>query len=419
MATGIRKRHSTCCASHEDGRCRCAGRWEAWVYLAREGKRIHRSFATESEAKSWRADATTAAAAGKLRAPVKRTIREAADAWHEGAVVGRIRDRSGRPYKPSTLRGYRRSLDQRVLPDFGALQLSELRRGDVQAWVDRMLGEGLSPGTIRNALNPLQAVYRHAIRRDLVSINPTRDLELPTARGRRDRIASAVEADALLAALAKAERATWATAFYAGLRRGELRALRWSDVDFGRSEIRVERSWDQHEGPLDPKSESGSRTVPLLAALRDHMLDHKLTTDRAGEDLCFGRSAVDAFVGSTVNNRAKQSWKVAELRPITLHECRHTFASLLIDAGVNAKAIQTFMGHSTIEMTFNQYGHLMPGSRNQARELVDAYLEAAIAEGRAEAKVAEPRHSLATVEHPSERFPAVPANASGVEVPHI
>ncbi len=53
---------------------------------------------------------------------------------------------------------------------------------------------------------------------------------------------------------------------------------------------------------------------------------------------------------------------------MTLHECRHTFASLLIDAGVNAKATQEFMGHGTIEETFNRYGHLMPGARDHARE---------------------------------------------------
>lgn len=74
---------------------------------------------------------------------------------------------------------------------------------------------------------------------------------------------------------------------------------------------------------------------------------------------------------------------------ITLHECRHTFASMLIHAAVNPKAIQEFMGHSTIEMTFDQYGHLMPGSREQARELVDAYLEAASAEARVEAAAAD------------------------------
>ena len=111
------------------------------------------------------------------------------------------------------------------------------------------------------------------------------------------------------------------------------------DVDLGRAEIHVHRSWDQHEGPISPKSKAGIRTVPVLAVLRDRL------------DAC-------------------------------LLTCRHTFASLLIDAGVNPKAIQEFMGHATIEETFSRYGHLMPGTRNQARELVDAYMTSAMTSAR-------------------------------------
>ncbi len=82
----------------------------------------------------------------------------------------------------------------------------------------------------------------------------------------RPTVASAEEAAKLLAALPEADRPLWATAFYAGLRRGELQALRWSDVDLGRSEIRVERSWDQVEGAIEPKSR---RKSPHGAAARD------------------------------------------------------------------------------------------------------------------------------------------------------
>lgn len=422
MATGIRKLHSKGCRSRGGGRCNCGAGYEASIYLAREGRKVRRTFERESEAKAWRADAQAEANAGKLRTPTKLTIRDAAWLWLEGAEQGAIRDRSGRPYKPSTLRGYRQSLHLRALPEFGALRLSELRRADVQAFVDQLLGENLAAGTVRNTLNPLQAIYRHAVRRDLVTVNPTRDLDLPASRGRRERIASASEAAALIDALPSSERAVWATAFYAGLRRGELRALCWSDVDLGRSEIRVRRSWDECEGALDPKSVTSARTVPILAALRDYLDDHKLTTGRDGSDLVFGRTPTEAFVASTVGNRAKRAWaahsererKAAEregrepkaIEPITLHECRHTFASLLIDANVNAKAIQTFMGHATIEMTFDQYGHLIPGSRDQARELVDGYLEAAAIEARVEAASAEAFASRSPVANPAEQFPA-------------
>jgi len=76
-------------------------------------------------------------------------------------------------------------------------------------------------------------------------------------------------------------------------------------------------------------------------------------------------------------NRARRAWKAAGLEPVTLHECRHTFASLMIAAGVNAKALSTYMGHATISITLDRYGHLMPGNEAEAAGLLDAYLDRA------------------------------------------
>ena len=90
----------------------------------------------------------------------------------------------------------------------------------------------------------------------------------------------------------------------------------------------------------------------------------------------FCKTATEPFSPMMIRDWSSRAFKRAKLTAITLHECRHTFASLLIDAGVNAKAVQTFLGHATIEMTFDQYGHLMPGIGKQARELVDADLDA-------------------------------------------
>ncbi len=81
-------------------------------------------------------------------------------------------------------------------------------------------------------------------------------------------------------------------------------------------------------------------------------------------------------------DRSRRAWKEAGLTPIGLHEARHTCASVLIAAGVNAKAITTFLGHSSIQVTFDRYGHLMPGAADEARELVDAYLDRANTQAR-------------------------------------
>jgi integrase len=91
--------------------------------------------------------------------------------------------------------------------------------------------------------------------------------------------------------------------------------------------------------------------------------------------LVFGRTAEDPFDNATVRHRARRLWAGQGLEPIGLHECRHTFASLMIGAGVNAKALSTFMGHASITITLDRYGHLFPGSEEEAAGLLDAYLE--------------------------------------------
>jgi integrase len=77
----------------------------------------------------------------------------------------------------------------------------------------------------------------------------------------------------------------------------------------------------------------------------------------------------------TVNHRAQRTWRRAGLDPIGLHECRHTFASFMIAAGVNAKTLSVYMGHASVTITFDLYGHLMPGNEQEAARLLDAYLQ--------------------------------------------
>jgi integrase len=116
--------------------------------------------------------------------------------------------------------------------------------------------------------------------------------------------------------------------------------------------------------------------VPISAALRGFLTDHLEAAGRAGSDRIFGSTTARPFSGEKLSERADAAWKSAGLNRITLHECRHTFASLMIAAGVNAKALSTFMGHANISITLDRYGHLMPGSEAEAAELLDAYLAA-------------------------------------------
>ena len=120
---------------------------------------------------------------------------------------------------------------------------------------------------VRNIVIPVRVVFRHALERDEINANPTSGLRLPNNIGRRERTASPSEAAELLAALPDNLRPIYATAFYAGLRRGELRGLRWDDVNLAKGVIHVRRSWDDYAGEITPKSAKGTRTVPLTALL--------------------------------------------------------------------------------------------------------------------------------------------------------
>jgi integrase len=247
-------------------------------------------------------------------------------------------------------------------------------RGDLQEIVDGIRLDR-DASTVRNALMPVRAIYRRAVQRDIVQVSPTEGLVLPAVEGRRDRVATPEGAAELLAAPPEDDRAVWAGALYAGLRLGELQALGWENIDFGAGLVRVEWSWDKKAGRVRTKSRAGRRVVPIPDALRSHLERHwERCLWQTG--LAFGRSKSVPFSDSTLRTRAKREWNAAGLLTIGFHEARHTYASLMIAAEINAKVRSTFMGHQSITTTLDRYGHLFPGSEAEAAARLDAYLAA-------------------------------------------
>ena len=368
MAAGIRQRHRNDC--NRRGKCDCT--WQAEVYDAEAEEKIRKSFPTYAAARSWRHDALVALREGRLRAVGGATLDEVAAAWLKDARSGAIRNRSGDPYKPSAIRTYETALRLRILPELGGRRLSELRRNDLQEVVDDLIAAGLNASTIRTALMPVKVICGRALHRGELQVNPTAGLAMPAVRSGRYRIADPVEGAALLAAL-EADRAIWATAMYAGLRRGELKALRAGSVDLKANVIHVVRGWDDKEGEIETKGRN-LRRVPIIPELRELLLAHLMHTGRRDDDLVFGLTPSAPFDSRMLYKRAYAVWDAAGLKRISPQECRHTFASLMIAAGANAKTISTYMGHSSIQVTYDKYGHLMPGNEDQAAELLDAYL---------------------------------------------
>lgn len=395
MPNGLDPRHSRGCASRGGGRCSCTPTWQAHVHDNATGKRIRRTFPTKSAAKLWRQDALVALRAGKLaEAKPKTTVREVAEQWLEDARAGVVRSRGGDELKPGTIRAYDQALRLRIMPALGDAPFYRVRRVHVQDLVDRLVAHGVAPATINTTIGALASIYARAIQRDELDVSPTTGVKIPAARNGRDRFATPTEAAQLLAAVPAADRGIWATAMYAGLRRGEIGALRWSDVDLKAGTLEVVRSWDPTHGYGDTKSRN-RRRVPIIAELREHLAAARLQQGPGGE-LCFAEADRRPFRSDLLQDRADAAWRAAGLERITLHSCRHTFASLAIAAGVNAKALSTYLGHSSVAITLDRYGHLMPGNEAEAAGLLDVYL----------------RDSCATVD-PSN--PAVPSGRPAVQ----
>ena len=369
LRDGLAQRHRKGC-----GRRACDCPWRANVYDHRIGFRTFKTFPTKTAAKLWRRDAQHAIAHGTMNAPSTETIAAALTDLIAGMRDGRVLDRSGKPYKPASIRSYERASRLALIPLLGDRKLSDLRRRDVQRYVDRLRASGLAPSTVLNRLDPLRVLCRRAVRDERLALDPCGDLDLPAVRHERRAVAGVDRAAELLDALPEGDRAFWSCAFYAGLRRGELRALRWSDVDFAAGVLRVARAWDDQEGEQDPKSYAGRRTVPMAGVLRRALAAHRLATGRGGTDLVFGRTASLPFTPSTVRARARAAWQAASLEPLSPHAARHTCASYLIAAGLNPKQVQTYIGHSDVRTTFNVYGHLLPGDEATAAAAMDALL---------------------------------------------
>jgi integrase len=373
---GIRVRHAKECPARDQGACNCRPTYEASVPLGGRGAKQRKSFSSLQEAKAWRARGVVAVADGLLRASPATSLREAADELIDGMERGTVRTRSGDIYKPSVVRGYATSLRLRLLPALGARRIGDISRRDVQRLVDSWLEEGTDASTIRNSLMPMRVIYRRAVQDGLIALSPCEQLRLPRVEGRRERIAGIEEARGLLAALPLRDRALYATAFFAGLRMGELRALRWRDIDLAPGRIRVERAMDGMGSMIAPKSRAGLRTVPILTAeLRDVISEHRGASRFLPDDYVFtGSSPTSPFSPGAIYRRVRIAWRHVDLNPINLHEARHTFASTAIAAGLNAKIIATYMGHSSIQVTYDLYGKLMPGNEAEAAALFEAYL---------------------------------------------
>jgi integrase len=325
-----------------------------------------------SEAKRWRAQAVAEAGRGRLRAGRRLTVREAAEAFLEGAAKGTITKKGGEPYKPSTTSSYERVLRERVLPRFGNARLDKVTRNDLEDFAAELAEEQLDGSTIANILMPVRTIFRRAVRRSEVAVNPTTGLELPAPRRKQRPTATPADLQRFLAHLeTPLDLALWGVAYYTGLRLGEILALRWEDLDLASGWLRVERAWDSGARVYGkPKTAASRRGLPIPSVLRDYLLEHKAAA--APNELVFPSPRRDGPIApSTVWRRGRAAAESAGVPWVSPHGARHSYATQLHDDGLDDFTLTQFMGHSSIVVTKDVYTTLTEEARRAAAERVD------------------------------------------------
>lgn len=377
MPAGIDVRHAKRCASRNGSGCDCTPTYQAFAYDARTGKKRRKTFPTRAAAKTWRQDAIVAVRRGEI--PMRSTLAtvdSAVTEWVDAARRGSVRTRGRKPFAPGTIRSVEQNYRLRVEPRFGRWRLDRVTLLDLQEWIDELDGEGVHPSTIETSVLPLRLAYRRAKVRGDIAIDPTDGLELPgkPVRGMTRQPPEPNHLHALLDATPARDRAAWTTLVLTGLRRGELRGLAWAHVDFDAGLVRVERQHLPEEG-LKPTKGRRNRTVPMGATLAATLKEHRLRTGRRdglvfGDDTGGGR-ALDT---AKMQARADEAWKTAGLERVTPHVCRHYYATLMAAAGTPLERLSRYMGHSSIAVTFDNYGHLFPGDEAADATLQEAFL---------------------------------------------
>lgn len=292
----------------------------------------------------------------------------------------------------STFESYARNIRFHVVPCIGQVPLQALTAARLNAFYGERLkagrrdGKGLSPRSVRY----LHAIVRHALADAVKWGHAVRNVgdvaEPPSARRAKAPPPTTWAPSELRSFLThvREDRLSALWLFYAstGVRRGEALALRWSDVDDGKAEIHatsVSVAYDVQGST--PKSERGRRNVALdagtVAALREHrkrQLEESLAFGPAYSDnqLVFCREDGAPIHPQRVSVLFRAQVKAAGVPMIRLHDLRHTWASLALQAGVNPKVVSERLGHASVGFTLDTYSHAIPGMQQDAAETVAA-----------------------------------------------
>jgi integrase len=322
-----------------------------------------------------------------IKQPKQLTVANWLQRWLDNCVANNL--------SPKTVESYEHELCCYVIPSLGGIRLTELRPHHIQGFISKELSEGrkrgvggLSPRTVQYHYRILSKALDDAMKMGLAAANPCKSVTPPRRTHYDIPTLGPDDLSRLLNAIRHSSYyLVYHTLLLTGLRRNELLALKWKDLDLELACIYVSHSLQRlRDGRIiikQPKTPRSRRLVDLppslVALLRQHRLDQEANRILFGEslkedDFVFGRSDGSPLYPSTVTDAFAKVAAQAGLPHLRLHDLRHIHATMMLKMGIHPRVVQERLGHSSIATTLDVYSHTVPGLQRMAAERLDSLL---------------------------------------------
>jgi integrase len=288
--------------------------------------------------------------------------------------------------RPRTFEIYTENVNRHVRPALGKRKLAGIVAGDIQKLYEDLARGGMSANTIGLIHAMLTNCFRQALKLDLIRKSPMLAVEPPRAE-KKEMLAMTIEqAQAFLKAADLGPHGCWLAFMLAtGCRPGESQALKWADVNWQAGAVTIQRNLVRLKGGIwqfgEPKTSTGRRTIPLSPGMMKRLGDHKRAQNEArlkagpnwtALDLVFCKQDGEPYAHDYLPTIWKATLKKAGL-PETFrsYDARHTAATLLLQDKTSPKVVSERLGHASVNITLDVYGHVLPGMQEEATERLD------------------------------------------------
>lgn len=359
-------------------RLRKDGRWECRVTIGRKaGRQLQRSYfgTTQQEAERKRDDAVRQLTGGIILAGERVTVDRYLRDWLKARKT-HIRE--------STWTRYAGLAEHNIIPAIGHVPVARLTPAAVEHMLAEAVEHGLSPRTAGHMRSLLRNALNRAMKHGELLRNPASLAEPPKVEEDEQRVLTPEEVHRFLEQVfGDRWEALYVVAIATGLRQGEILGLRWQDVDLEARTLRVEQQM-QRRRLVDPKTKKSRRIVGIGPSVVAHLRAHQLRQEQQrrfvvrgdwgnAENLVFTNMRGGPIHGPHVTRYFQKHLAAAGLPRLPFHALRHTAASLLLAQGVDEKARQVILGHTTPKMTAH-YTHVLPAALRDAADRMDAVI---------------------------------------------